>query len=314
MAKTKKNPTVSIIIATYNRAHYIGRAIQSVLNQTYQDFEVIIVNDASTDDTEEVVKSFNDERLRYIQLSKNSGGAPVPRNAGIRAARGEYIAFLDDDDEWLPEKLEKQVNKFKSVSSDVGVVYHGYVYVNEQTGEKLFEVIPDKKGDVFELLLEKGIVGDTTPLVRKECFKRVGLYDTEFLGTYDRDMWLRVAKCYKFDFVPEILAKYYMHGNQNIASLENRIQGLDRITRKYQVYLSKAVFTNRLRYLGTLCCLQGGFEKGSRYFREAINNNPRNVIVYMQFMLCKFAPRFYQARIRRRMTEAVNKRGEIFLW
>ena len=103
---------VSVIITTYNRAHLVGKAIKSVLNQTFQDFELIVVDDGSTDNTEEVINSFNDTRIRYIRHKINKGGNAA-RNTGLRNSKGEYIAFLDSDDEWLPEKLERQLEVFK---------------------------------------------------------------------------------------------------------------------------------------------------------------------------------------------------------
>jgi len=314
VAEVKNNPTVSVIIPTYNRAHMIGRAIQSVLSQTYQDFELIVVDDGSTDNTQEVVKSFNDSRLRYIRREENSGTSAAPRNTGIKLARGEYIALLDSDDEWLSEKLEKQLNKFESVSSDTGLVYCGYVCINGRTGETLRKYIPTERGDVFKSNVEGSIhLGDTTPLVRKECFQKVGVYDTEFLGFQSCDMWIRISKYYKFDFVPEILWKYYIHGKQDSASLERRIQGLDRITRKYQDYLPKTLVSNRLEYLGSLCCYQGDFKKANRYFREAISNNPRGIYNYIRLLLCKFASKLYQARLRRLMAESADRRDENLL-
>jgi len=99
VAETKNNPTVSVIIPTYNRAQLVGRAIQSALNQTYQDFEIIVVDDGSTDNTEEAMKGFGDERIRYIRHKENSGSSAAPGNTAIRTARGEYIAFQDSDDE-----------------------------------------------------------------------------------------------------------------------------------------------------------------------------------------------------------------------
>ena len=99
-----KNPTVSVIIPTYNRAHLVGRAIKSVLNQTYRDFEIIVVDDGSTDNTKDIIKEFQkkDKRIKYIPYEKNKGGSAA-RNTGIKAAKGEYIAFLDSDDEWAYE-------------------------------------------------------------------------------------------------------------------------------------------------------------------------------------------------------------------
>ena len=106
-------PRVSVVIPTYNRAELLKRAIESVLGQTYQDFELIVVDDASMDNTEEMMKDFSDERIRYIRLKQNSGTSAVPRNTGIKSAKGEYIACHDDDSEWLPQKLEKQVKAFE---------------------------------------------------------------------------------------------------------------------------------------------------------------------------------------------------------
>ncbi len=314
MTEIKDNPTVSVIIPTYNRAHMVGRAIQSVLDQTYQDFELIVVDDASTDNTEEVVKSFNDERLRYIRHNENSGSSVAPRNTGIEIARGEYIAFLDSDDEWLPQKLEKQIDKFNSVSPDVGLVYCGYAGVSKRTGETLFKVMNAKRGDVFRLIVERNIVGGPTVLIRRECFQKTGLFDKGFLSFQDWDMWIRIAKYYKVDFVPEILVKYCVHGTQNIVNLERIIQGWGRITHKYQNYLSETLISNRLRYLGSLCCYQGDFKRASAYFREAIRGNPRNILIHILFLLCKFAPKLYQARLRRQAVESASRRDGVIIW
>jgi len=130
MIKTKNNPIVSIIIPTYNRENYLAEAIQSVLCQTYPDFEIIVVDDCSTDNTAEVVKCFNDERLKYIQLEKNSGSSHIPRTTGFKAARGKYVALLDSDDYWTdPYKLQKQVD-FLEANPDYSMVFHNAQIVN----------------------------------------------------------------------------------------------------------------------------------------------------------------------------------------
>ena len=161
-------PQVSVIIPTYNRAHLLSRAIKSVLNQTFQDFEIIIVDDASTDDTDKLVVSFHDSRVRYIQHEKNHGGGAV-RNSAIKQAQGDYIAFLDSDDEWLPEKLEKQMKLFNGTSKKVGLVSAGAVDIRNQIPYAYY--IPKFRGDISRRILIKNCVGLTAiAVVRKGVF------------------------------------------------------------------------------------------------------------------------------------------------
>src|SRR5678815_5471292 len=117
-------PKVSVVIPTRNRAEFLRAAIQSVLNQTFQGFEIIVVDDASEDKTPEIVRTFTDTRMTYVRHDTNKGQG-VTRNDGISRASGEFIALLDDDDEWLPGKLEKQIRVLDSSRSDVGLVYTG---------------------------------------------------------------------------------------------------------------------------------------------------------------------------------------------
>jgi len=132
---------VSIIIPTYNRAHLIERSIRSILNQTYEDFELLIVDDGSTDNTKEVVEGIVDARIRYISCATN-GGAAKARNVGIAEAKYDYIAFQDSDDEWHPDKLEKQMKVMETASPDTGLVYCEYHY-NGLNGME--DICPDQK-------------------------------------------------------------------------------------------------------------------------------------------------------------------------
>lgn len=116
------NPTVSVVIPTYNRAALLGRSIRSVLGQSYKDFELIVIDDGSTDETSHVVADFADPRIRYLPLPHNTG-AGAARNAGVRVARGKFLAFQDSDDEWLPSKLAKQISAFESGPARLGMVY-----------------------------------------------------------------------------------------------------------------------------------------------------------------------------------------------
>lgn len=148
-------------------------------------------------------------------------------------------------------------------------------------------------------MVERNLLGNLTVLIRKECFQKAGVFDRELLALYDWDMWIRISKYYKFDFIPEVLAKYYIHDKRGSVNVEYKIQGLDRITHNYQNYLSKTVISCRLKTLGIFCCYQGDFKRASRYFREAISNNPRNIKTYIHFLLCKLTPRLHQAILRR---------------
>ncbi len=122
-------PKVSVVVLTHNRRRLLRRAISSILNQTFQDFEIVLVDDASTDNTPEVVRSFGDARIKYIRHEVNKGEAGS-RNTGVTSSSGDYIAFLDDDDEWLPEKLEQQVRLLDSSPSQVGAVYTGFLKID----------------------------------------------------------------------------------------------------------------------------------------------------------------------------------------
>ncbi|GAH74960.1 unnamed protein product, partial [marine sediment metagenome] len=174
MVEVKNKPTVSVIIPTYNRAYLIGRAIQSVLNQTYQDFEIIVVDDGSTDDTEEIVRSFKDKRIGYVRHEKNKGAAAA-RNTGIKAAKSEYIAFQDSDDEWLPEKLEKQMKVFENAPPEVGVVYTDFLRIKGNKKIHIpFSWVTQKEGNIHKELLKGNFVTTQSVVIRKKCFKKSG--------------------------------------------------------------------------------------------------------------------------------------------
>ncbi|OGM08897.1 hypothetical protein A2159_02760, partial [Candidatus Woesebacteria bacterium RBG_13_34_9] len=203
----EKAPTISVIIPTYNRALTIKRAIDSVLNQTYQDFEIIVIDDRSTDNTEEVVKIFNDEKLKYIRHEKNKGGSAA-RNTGIKVAKGEYIAFLDSDDEWHPEKLQKQLNLFNNLDKEFGVIYCGFQGVNE-FGKVFKYVIPKHRGYITLKLIEGNCVGTLSIILAKLSYiNSINGFDEDLDSCQDWDLYIRLSKICKFDFVPEVLVNY----------------------------------------------------------------------------------------------------------
>lgn len=292
---TEKRPEVSVIIPTYNRAHLIGRAIQSVLDQTYQDFEIIVVDDASTDETEEVVKSFADDRINYTRHQKNKGGG-ASRNTGIKVAKGKFIAFLDSDDEWLAEKLKKQIGRFKISSNKVGVIYSGYCTVSGKTQELVARVIPSLRGNLSVNFLKGCYVLNSTSVVRRDCFRKAGFFDETLLSCQEWDIWIRVSRHYEFDFVPDILVKYYFHETQISTDLNAKIRGREALIRKYQVNISKypSVLSLHLNVLGKLYCIKGDQKTGSVNFWKAIKLNPFHLANYLHFLLSTLAPQIHR--------------------
>ncbi|MBI4267802.1 MAG: glycosyltransferase family 2 protein [Chloroflexi bacterium] len=234
MSRMENIPTVSVVMPTHNRGHIVGRAIQSVLDQTYRDFEFIIVNDGSRDNTEEVVKKFKDERIRYIRLEKNSGTCAVPRNTGIRIARGKYIAHQDDDTLWHSEKLEKQVRVFDTAPPEIGIVYTGFVVL---TDSKTFYLPPRhislREGSIYgQVIRNEGFSTNPNVLTRKECFEQVGLFDERLPSSLDWDMWIRITKRYQVRLIDEPLATTYYSPDTShftkIASVKARLAVLNK--------------------------------------------------------------------------------------
>lgn len=203
MVASSEDPLVSVVVPTYNRSGLVGRAIRSVLAQSFQDWEMLVIDDASEDDTEEVVAGFSDSRIRYIQHATNQGGSAA-RNTGIREARGTYIAFLDSDDTWLPSKLELQVKAFSKSDTSVGLIYTGMIHKHENGESSKYP--PRFRGNLTHNLLTRNVIGSTsTAIIRGDVFERVGGFDPGLPARQDVDLWLRIACCYRIDFVDECL-------------------------------------------------------------------------------------------------------------
>lgn len=199
-------PLVSVIIPTYNRAYCIGNAVQSVLKQDYENMEILIVDDGSTDDTEAVIKSIEDTRIRYYKNSVNSGAAAA-RNTGISLAKGKYIAFQDSDDEWLEGKLKQQVELLEN--SDYGMVYS--CFEREFPDGRVEKVPRDgiqqeaKEGYIYPYLLAESFISTQTMLVRTEILKQIQGFDESLKSYEDYDLAIRIAKCCQVAFLDEVL-------------------------------------------------------------------------------------------------------------
>jgi glycosyltransferase involved in cell wall biosynthesis len=229
-------PHVSVIIPTYNYARYLPRAIESVLIQTYQDFELIVVDDGSTDETVSVMDAYtkkHPERLQYIR--QNNSGPNAARNRGIGSARGEYIALLDADDEWLPQKLEKQIACARDIP-DFGIIGCGLRWVTDD-GTVLYESsgapTPPRDELIRHLKIKYFDFGSASGvLIRKACFDVVGMFDESLRGSEDRDMWLRIAYHFYIVNLPDVLVIMHYHQancHKNIgAMLKSKFQFIDK--------------------------------------------------------------------------------------
>ena len=200
---------VTVIIPTYNRADKIEKSIKSVLDQTYDDFILIVVDDCSMDNTEEIVRNIGDERIVFHRLSENKGAGGA-RNEGVRLAETEYIAFHDSDDLWLPDKLEKQI-KYMDDHPDTGLVY-GKMRVNARDGSYAFpdEAEPGElEGDIFSWLLRRNTIGTPVMFIRKKCFDNAGGFDASLRCLEDWEFAIRFSERFKIGFLNDILIDTY---------------------------------------------------------------------------------------------------------
>ena len=211
-----EQPLVSVITITRNRGNLIGRCIKSVLNQTYKNIEYIIVDGASDDNTDEVVASFKDERLHYVKLETNW---PIKETLdhGISLCNGKYITFLDSDDEYLPEKIEKQVALIESLTEDYGLVYCWMTYFDNQTKQVLSIHKPELRGDVCDEVVGDSILSGTPTLMfRHELLNKLGGWKSpEEIGIVsDWELCARACQISKVAFISESLVNVYeKHGS-----------------------------------------------------------------------------------------------------
>ncbi len=210
-------PLVSVIVPAYNAEAFIDQTLNSVLSQTYTNIEVLVVDDGSQDRTAEIVKSIAQRDHRVILFQQANTGVAGARNLGIQKSSGEYIAPIDADDIWYPEKLKKQVQCMLQADPSVGLVYAWSVFIDEQglpMGNSENNQRGEEKGEVYTALVWENFVGNgSTPLIRRACFERVGYYNCKLKenngqGLEDWDLYLRIAECYQFLVVRDFLVGY----------------------------------------------------------------------------------------------------------
>ncbi|BAU66437.1 putative glycosyl transferase [Stanieria sp. NIES-3757] len=275
-------PKVSVVVPAYNAMVYLPETISNILKQTYQDFEIIVVNDGSTDNIKEWFTQISDPRIKLV--SQANLGLAGARNTGIRESQGEYLAFLDADDLWEPSKLAKQVQVLDSYP-EVGLVYTWVAYVDEQGNSTGRVVSNQQEGDVWQELTKGNLVEcGSVAMLRRQCFEKCGVFDCN-LGSFveDWDMWLRIASTYPFKVVKEPLVYY-----RQIANSASR--NWEAMAKSYQLVIEKA-FANavwqelplRNRSYGTanlvlawktIQCQTKDYQQASYFRNQALKHDP----------------------------------------
>ncbi len=229
-------PFFSIVIPTYNRVTLLKRAIDSVLDQTLNDFELIVVDDHSTDNTESVVNRIDDSRVLYFVNERTKGSAGA-KNTGVAKAKAEWIAFLDDDDYWLPEKLEKQYLKIKKANAELGLVYT--LSSDLKDGVLIKRKGKIKEGWIFWDLLFNDYIGTASCVaIRKAAIERIGGFDERFPSKVDTDLYIRIARDYRIEIIREVLVVRDLVANNRISiNAQKKLTANLLYYRKYHKYL-----------------------------------------------------------------------------
>lgn len=256
----KQEPVISVVIPTYNHARFLRKALDSVCRQTFTDWEAIVVNNYSEDDTEDVVASFADPRIR-LENFRNHGVIAASRNLGIKLSQGGYVAFLDSDDSWHPEKLARVI---MALDDGYGLVCHGEIWMKDDVEFKRVNYGPAEKSKYRSLLFERNCISTSAVTVRKGCLEKVGGFSEEpaFAMVEDYELWMKLARAgYRFAFIDEMLGIFNLHAanssravfrqmNAELAVLEKHFSQLEswplgdrlrRLRRLGRVYLSYGV-------------------------------------------------------------------------
>lgn len=293
-------PTFSVIVPTYGRRELLSRAIASVLAQTYDDFELVVVDDASPTDAQGVIASFHDDRIRYIRREKN-GGLAATRNTGIRQARGIYISFLDDDDEYLPHFLEETYRRFQSAPAELGFVGCGVQEIDTTEGHsRIMNRIPvapnyrDREHAYLSFLKHIPFTGWFLT-IRPICFEVVGLFDEQVRTEQDRDLLYRLVRNFDYDVIPLVLARHYHHsaphlnvyGPKKASAYEHILQkNLKALRRQPRLWAEWHYKTGWLHYHS------GSKTRGRLFMLQALRRRPWYAKAWLGLLLFEtFGPR-----------------------
>jgi glycosyltransferase involved in cell wall biosynthesis len=272
------NPLVSVVIPTHNRPDHLAKAIASVLSQTYPSIEVIVVDDGSSQCTADMLRARFPQNILWLR-HESPQGAGQARNTGLLHARGEFVAFLDDDDRWQQRKIERQVNVFQRGKDSLGLVGCGYSYEVENTLQK--ERIPRLPAVPYDRFLRGNWLGSTSlPLIRRASIEKVGGFDPQLPSCQDWDLWLRLSREFEVAMAHESLVVRKVHSGQMTADIERKIAGRSILLGKFRNVLEcrPRLHAAHLRRLGILLLVSGRSTEARCHFQEAFRVMPLDVV------------------------------------
>ena len=320
-----KNPKVTVLMSVYNGEKYLNEAIDSILGQTFKDFEFLIVNDGSTDKTREILESYKDPRIRIINNEKNIG-LTKSLNIGLRIVKGEYIARQDADDISCGNRLERQI-KFLDEKLDIAIVGTNYFRINEK-GDIIQEIKRQEKDkDIKKYLLNGNQLGHGTIMFRKSCIEKVGFYREEFKFAQDYDFVLHFSEKYKLANIPETLYKWRINSDSVSVSRkiiqdryaklalrlfnERKKLGYDRLEKGEKI---EEIFNNSFEVINKKELFDGYFFWGMNFYNNQAYINalknflfifyrfpiyPKLLIMIFKTLLCILFPKNLIEAIRR---------------
>jgi len=287
-------PAASAIITTFNRERFLGGAIESVLSQTFRDFELLVLDNASSDGTAAVVRRRTGSQIRYIRHAPLTIAAA--RNLGVREARGEFVAFLDDDDEWLPRKLEQQVAVFRRGTESLGLVYGGFTRIDER-GAEAGTHHPTLRGRILtELLWQRdAFTGSASnPMMRAAALATLGGFNETLVTSEDWELYLRLAERFEVEYVPEVVVRIRTHRGRRLGDRIDEARKVEELVlSRFGPQMNARLRSLYLRKIGGKLCRTGAVPEGRARIRQAIGADPLNPLAYAQYGLSFLGSRAY---------------------
>lgn len=287
------NPQTSVVVPTYNRDNTVTRAIDSILNQSIDDFEIIIVDDGSEDETRGLIEKYDDNRIRYIRHEKNKG-QNIARNTGLEAAHGKYISYLDSDDVLLPYHLEKAINKLENLHSKYAGVITGYEDI--VGGEKISQEVYKGRITYEDLIKDMydRIGGLSLLTFRSDILHEVGYHDEDVINSTDLDYYLQILESYNLFGIDKVLCRRFKRADSVSKNARLVADGERTIISKHGDKLTPKNRAKRRYNRGIALAELGEIQNARRVFWDTIQDYPLNPLYYYHFTISFFGERIFR--------------------